>query len=139
MSNKHPNTNSELSDRLYGEHYPDSFLDMPRPIRTTSVATLGDYIEHLREVDNQSNQCDKPCIACQPSESDKPNGHACIANSNINCNCTDSSRCSELGSDPDNINDLADKINCIGNPYPERNTEVRHQDYTPCVVVGAVF
>ena len=48
-------------------------------------------------------------------------------------------RCSELGNDPDNVTDLADKINCIGNPYPERNTKVERKDATPCVVVGAVF
>jgi len=94
--------------------------------------------QHLREISNQSNQYDKPCIACQPSEPHKFN-HPCIANSNINCDCIDHSRCSELGSDPDNISDLADKINCIGNPYPQRNTEVRHQEHTPSVVVGAIF
>ena len=132
MPNSKPNPNSELSDRLYGEHYPDSFLDLPRPIRSTSMATLGDYIEHLREVDNKSYECNKPCIACKPSES---GNHACVANPNINCNCTNVSRCAELGNDPDNATDLADKINCIGNPYPK----VERKDNTPCVVVGAIF
>jgi len=72
MPNSKPNPNPELSDGLYRLDHPDSDIFLPRPIRTSSVATLGDYIQHLREVDNQSNQCDKPCIACQPSESNKP-------------------------------------------------------------------
>jgi hypothetical protein len=87
--------------------------------------------EYLHKVSNQSNECIKPCIACQPTES---SGHPCIANAHINCNCTDYSGCAELGNDPDN---LADKINCIGNPYPQKS--VQHQDNTPCVVVGAIF
>lgn len=142
MPNSKPNPNPELSDGLYRLDHPDSDIFLPRPIRSSSVATLGDYIQQLREVSNESNECEKPCIACQPSESNK-SSHACIANPNINCNCVNVSRCSELGNDPDNITDLADKINCIGNPYPkrntERNTENRNQDHTPCVVVGAIF
>jgi len=98
---------------------------------------MDNITEHLRQIANQSNECDKPCIACQPTQSHECS-HPCIANSHINCNCTDYSGCAELGSDPDN---LADKINCIGNPYPQRNTEVtiHPKDYTPCVVVGAIF
>jgi hypothetical protein len=83
--------------------------------------------EHLQKVSNESNKCVKPCIACQPIES-----HNCIANSHINCNCTDYSGCAELGSDPDN---LADKINCIGNPYPK----VQHYELAPRIIVGAII
>lgn len=131
MQNDNRNSNSSMSDRLYGEHYPDSFLDMPRPIWKSSMANMADNAEHLREICNQSNKCGKSCISNQSCQS-----HPCIANAHITCNCTDYSGCSELGSDPDN---LADKINCIGNPYPQRNSKVEHEDNTPCVVVGAIF
>jgi hypothetical protein len=144
MPNPKPNSNPELSDRLYGEHYPDSFLDMPKSIRTTSVATLGDYIQQLREVSNKSNECDK---SCQSSKS-----HKCVSNPNTNCNCTDNNcaqqpndngwlTCPESGklcSIIDCPNGCkGDSDNYIGNPYP--NTQVERQDYTPCVVVGAIF
>lgn len=96
---------------------------------------MDNHAEHLHKVSNQSDQYSESCIACQPIE---PHGHPCIANAHITCNCTDYSGCAELGSDPDNI---ADKINCIGNPYPQRSAKdtIRHQDHTPCVVVGAIF
>ena len=82
--------------------------------------------EHLHQIANKSNECVKSCIACQSPV------HPCIANANINCNCTDYSGCAELGSDPDN---LADKINCIGNPYPK----VQHNEFTPRIIVGAII
>ena len=99
MSDIKPNANSSMPDRLYGEHYPDSFLDVSKPIWNTSVATLGDYIRHLQEVDNKPN---KPCFACesnQPNESDFQ--HICPNNPILTCNCVDPKYCSELGSDPD--------------------------------------
>ena len=68
MSNKQPTTNSQLPDRLYGEHYPDSFLDVSKPVREPNVATLGDYIRHLQEVDKQSyksHESRKPAVSCK--------------------------------------------------------------------------
>ena len=85
--------------------------------------------EYLQKVSHEPNECVKPCIACQPIE---PSSHPCIANAHINCNCTDYSGCAEIGSDPDN---LADKINCIGNPYPK----VQHYELAPRIVVGAII
>jgi len=81
--------------------------------------------EYLHKVSNQSNECIKPCIACQPIES-----HPCIANAHLNCNCTDYSGCAELGNDPDNLAD-----NCIGNPYPK----VKHFHHAPRIIVGAII
>jgi hypothetical protein len=159
MSNKQSTTNSSMPDRLYGEHYPDSFLDMPRPIRTASVATLGDYIRHLQEVDKQSDQSS---VASQPIESCFE--HICPNNPILTCNCTDPKFCAELGNDPDNTgNDngnrvcpdsgklchtntcpneclgdkdgFADNINYTGIPYPKGKNAVSGW---PCVVVGAV-
>jgi hypothetical protein len=147
-----------MPDRLYGEHYPDSFLDVPRPVRTTRVATLGDYIRHLQEVDKQSNQ---PCVACEPAESNFD--HICPNNPILTCNCSDPNACAELGNDPDNANgnkrcpdsglicnDRVCPNECLGDkdgfsdnldytgipvPAPKREAAVRGW---PCVVVGAI-
>ena len=92
-----------MRDRLYGEHYPDSFLDVPRPIREPSMATLGDYIQHLREVDNQSYKCDEssqPCIACEPNKRGESGfQHICPNNPILNCNCSDPKFCAEQPND----------------------------------------
>jgi hypothetical protein len=140
MPSKQPTTNAQLPDRLYGEHYPDSFLDLSRPIREPNVATLGDYIRHLQEVDKQSNQS---CVACVAPESNF--SHICPNNPILTCNCTDPKYCAELGSDPDrqyrdpadtNNDGFADNIDYTGIPIPtQRKDAVRGW---PCVVVGAI-
>jgi hypothetical protein len=142
MSNKQPTTNSELPDRLYGEHYPDSFLDMPRSVRESNVATLGDYIRHLQEVDKQPDQ---PCIACEPSKSNESTfDHICPNNPILTCNCTDPKFCAELGNDPDRQHrdipeqdGFADNIDYTGIPIPTTQREDAISGW-PCVVVGAV-
>ena len=96
MPSKQPTTNSQLPERLYGEHYPDSFLDVSRPVRESNVSTLGDYIRRLQEVGKQS---DKPCVACEPPKSGFE--HICPNNPILTCNCADPNACAELGSDPD--------------------------------------
>jgi hypothetical protein len=134
-----PTTDAQLPDRLYGEHYPDSFLDVSRPVRESNVATLGDYIRHLQEVNKQS---DKPCIACEPLESNF--SHICPNNPILTCNCTDPKFCSELGNDPDRQyrdpadtdNDgFSDNLDYTGIPIPKGKDAVSGW---PCVVVGAV-
>jgi hypothetical protein len=139
MSNKQPTTNAQLPDRLYGEHYPDSFLDMSKPIRESSVATLGDYIRHLQKVDKQSDQ---PCVACEPLESGFD--HICPNNPILTCNCTDPKFCAELGNDPDrqyrdpdtNHDGFSDNLDYTGIPYPAKR-ESKKLGW-PCVVVGAI-
>jgi hypothetical protein len=122
------------------------------------MATLGDYIRHLQEVDKQS---DKPCVACEPIESNFD--HICPNNPILTCNCTDPNACAELGNDPDNIdgnkrcpdsgricNDrvcpneclgdkdgFADNIDYTGIPYPTTKGKDAVSGW-PCVVVGAV-
>jgi hypothetical protein len=99
MQNNDRNANSAMPDRLYGEHYPDSFLDVSRPIRESSVATLGDYIQQLQEINGQPNQS---CFACEPSKSGQTTyDHICPNNPILTCNCADPKYCAELGSDPD--------------------------------------
>lgn len=62
----------------------------------SSVATLGDYIKHLREDGSES---DKPCVACESPESDCDGGHhvAChicfdtgYDSTGYACSCTES-------------------------------------------------
>jgi hypothetical protein len=138
MPNKQSTTDAQLPDRLYGEHYPDSFLDVSKSVRESNVATLGDYIRHLQEVDKQSNQS---CVACVAPESNF--SHICPNNPILTCNCTDPKYCAELGSDPDRQyrdapdNDgFADNIDYTGIPIPaQRKDAVRGW---PCVVVGAI-
>jgi hypothetical protein len=136
-----PTTNSSMPDRLYGEHYPDSFLNVSESVRKPSVATLGDYIQQLQEVNNQS---DKPCFACEPSKPNQSNfDHICPNNPILTCNCTDPKFCAELGNDPDRQyrdtpdNDgFADNIDYTGIPIPSTKGESAISGW-PCVVVGA--
>jgi hypothetical protein len=115
------------------------------------VATLGDYIRHLQEVDKQSNQ---PCVACEPVESSFD--HICPNNPILTCNCTDPNACAELGGDPDgngtsgdsannagnedrcpNHDGFADNIEYTGIPIPSTKGKSKVRGW-PCVVVGAV-
>jgi hypothetical protein len=102
------------------------------------VATLGDYIRHLQEVDKQPDQS---CVACQPVESNF--SHICPNNPILTCNCTDPKYCAELGSDPDrqyrdpdtNKDGFADNIDYTGIPIPKGQSTISGW---PCVVVGAI-
>jgi hypothetical protein len=160
MSNIKPTTNSQLPDRLYGERYPDSFLDMPRSVRESNVATLGDYIRHLQEVDKQSDQS---CVACFSPESKFD--HICPNNPILTCNCTDPKFCAELGNDPDGNNANGNKVcpdsgkvcntavcptECLGDkdgfsdnldytgiPIPTSKGKAAVRGW-PCIVVGAI-
>jgi hypothetical protein len=140
MQNDDRNPNAAMPDRLYGEHYPDSFLDVPRPVRESNVSTLGDYIRHLQEVNQQPDQ---PNVACEPVESNFD--HICPNNPILTCNCTDPKFCAELGNDPDhqyrdpdaNKDGFADNIDYTGIPIPAAKGQSKKLGW-PCVVVGAV-
>jgi hypothetical protein len=159
MQNDDRNPNAPMPDRLYGEHYPDSFLDVPRPVRESNVSTLGDYIRHLQEINQQPDQS---CVACVSPESNFD--HICPNNPILTCNCTDPKFCAELGSNPDNIVDgnkrcpdsglicndrvcpdeclgdkdgFADNIDYTGIPYPSTKGKDAVSGW-PCVVVGAI-
>jgi hypothetical protein len=126
-----------MPDRLYGEHYPDAFLDVSRSVRESNVATLGDYIRHLQEVDKQSDQSN---VTSQPVESSFD--HICPNNPILTCNCADPKFCAELGSDPDrqhrdqdgNKDGFADNIDYTGIPTTKGQSTISGW---PCVVVGA--
>jgi hypothetical protein len=151
MQNNDRNANSSMPDRLYGEHYPDAFLDVSRPVREPNVATLGDYIRHLQEVDKQPDQS---CVACEPLESGFD--HICPNNPILTCNCTDPKFCAELGNDPDrqyrdvpdadkdgnedrcpNHDGFSDNLDYTGIPIPTTKGQSKVSGW-PCVVVGAV-
>jgi hypothetical protein len=150
MPSKQSTTNAQLPDRLYGEHYPDSFLDVSRSVRESSVATLGDYIRHLQEVGKQPDQS---CVACEPGKSSESTyDHICPNNPILTCNCVDPKYCAELGSDPDrNYNDkydgnedrcpnhdgFSDNLDYTGIPIPTSKGKNAVSGW-PCVVVGAV-
>ena len=83
MQNNDRNADAILSDRLYGEHYPDSFLDLPQPIWHSSLRTLGDYIGRLQEVNEQSHQSYVACVPAQPSYADTADCGSADTNSNV--------------------------------------------------------
>ena len=70
MQNNDRNSDATLSDRLYGEHYPDSFLDLPQPIWNSSLRTLGNNARYVQEINQQSHQSYVACVPAQPSYAD---------------------------------------------------------------------
>jgi hypothetical protein len=108
------------------------------------VATLGDYIQQLREVGKQSDQ---PCFACEPSKSDESKfDHICPNNPILTCNCTDPKYCAELGNDPDrqyrdpadtDHDGFSDNLDYTGIPIPAPKGKGAVSGW-PCVVVGAI-
>jgi hypothetical protein len=160
MPSKQSTTNSSMPDRLYGEHYPDSFLDVSESIRKPSVATLGDYIRHLQEKLKQSDKPNQPNQSCkycygigydasgQSCEcTDNPNfQHPCPNNPILTCNCGDPKHCAELGNDPDNQHrdpadadhdGFSDNLDYTGIPIPSTKGKNAVSGW-PCVVVGAI-
>ena len=148
-----------MPDRLYGEHYPDSFLDVSRPVRTTGFWAMGNDARYVQEIGKQPDQ---PCFACEPSKSNESSfEHICPNNPILTCNCADPNACAELGSDPDNGNRIcpdsgklchtdtcpdkclgdkdgfADNIDYTGIPYPSTKGKDEVSGW-PCVVVGAI-
>mgnify|MGYP001763915427 CR=1 FL=1 len=84
MSNINRIPNSLLPDRLYGEHYPDSFLDMPGSIRTTSMGCVDNFDKHLRKVNNKSDKCDISGESDKSSESNK-HSYDCAGSHHAKC------------------------------------------------------
>jgi hypothetical protein len=135
MSNIKSTTNSILPDRLYGEHYPDSFIDMPKSVLTSRYKPVDDNDKHVQKVGSKSDQS---CFACEPSKSSFD--HICPNNPILTCNCADPKFCAELGNDPDrqyrDQDGFADNINYTGIPIPTPKGKNAISGW-PCVVVGA--
>jgi hypothetical protein len=76
MSNINRITNSLLPDRLYGEHYPDSFLDMPGPIRSIDMGRVDNNGKYMCKEHIQPNQSNISTQSSKPnSYSDCAGGH----------------------------------------------------------------
>lgn len=129
--------NSSMPDRLYGEHYPDSFLDMPGPLRATRYSPVDDRDRHVRKDDEQPKQ---PCVACQPNKSKQSCGPTpCLdCTSDTTCVCTTSNE--QPGNKPSsesNNDGFADNIHYAHlDPTIPNGKEVNPSPW-PCVVIGA--
>lgn len=129
-----------VSDGLYRLDHPDSDIFLSRPVRTTSVRTLGDYIRHMQEVGNES---DKSCFACQSEQSCQSND--CSGSHHATCCCTasDEQSCDKsCGKSSDNncTDSFSDNLNYVHPNTINTNTvgtEKISPSPWPCVVVGA--
>lgn len=72
MSSKLTNSNDGLRDGLYRIDHPDSDIFLPGSLWKPSMATLGNNVQYLCEVNDES---DEPYIANQPIKPVKSNGH----------------------------------------------------------------
>ena len=107
MPNKQPNPNAKLSDGIHGVDNTDTNIDMSGPLWESRMVSLGDYIQYMREVSEQSYQSyiasesDKPSKSSQ-SDCDGSN-HAkcdtwcassqCVHGCNRECNCNGEFTC----------------------------------------------
>lgn len=81
MSDKHSDANSLMSGRVHGPDHAAANERMPRSVWQPGVVRrLADYIKHVREVDQQPNEC---AVADQPDQS----SHVCTRNPHRTCNC----------------------------------------------------
>ena len=109
------------------------------------MATLGDYIRHLQEVDKQSNkssESNKPPISCKfcYDIGYDASGQQCTcaeqpSNTDGNKRCPDSGRICNERDCPDEC--LGDKDEFAGIPIPTPQGQSKEFGW-PCVVVGAV-
>jgi len=130
MQNDHRNPKLAMSDGLYRFDHPDSDIFLPRPVRPTSIRTLGDYIGYLRKNDEQSN---KPCFACEPNQSEQSD---CA--SSCDCSGAHHAKCDEQSGSESSAksNDgFADNLQYTNNTSTSSD-KAKVRGY-PCVVVGA--
>ena len=151
MPSNKSNSNSLLPDRLYGEHYPDSFLDMPGPLRTTRYKPMDDNDRHVRQERNQPNQCTKSCEPCKSSEPNQPDCDGSHHANNTNNNC-DRHKCKCFIPCSNTINNDTKQqlIDCAaltskwesdtiqGPPIQLSSKDKDAISGWPCVVIGAI-
>ena len=78
MPDKHSDANAVVCGGVHGQHHPVNDEYMPKSVWQPGVVRrLADYIRHLREVDNESNQCAQPGFT----------RHVCTRNPHRTCNC----------------------------------------------------
>jgi hypothetical protein len=89
MSDKHPDANAVVSGGVHGQQHSVNDEYMPKSVwRPGVVRRLADYIQQLREVDDESN---KRPLARQPrqsAQSEQPSQpHVCTRSPHRTCNC----------------------------------------------------
>ena len=151
VQNNDRTTNSILSDRLYGEHYPDSFLDVSQPLRTTRYGRMDNNDRYVRQEHKQSN---KPNIA-SGTVNHQPDCDGTDYASATDCTPThhttvcvshgDSSRGTQTGStewrkcpDSGKVCSYIDcPAECKGDkPEPSSEAKAKHRWFEPCVIAG---
>ena len=125
-----------MSDGLYRFDHPDSDIFLPRPVRTASVRTLGDYIRHLQEVPEQPDESNKSSESNQP---DFTSDADTIVYTAATCVCTTGNEQSDCESCDQPIDDgFADNIQ-YAHLDPTGTSEGNEPEVRgwPCVVIGA--
>ena len=84
MQPNKPNANTSLSAGVCGSSDADQNLSVSRPLWSTRVVSLGDYIRQLCKVSNQPNKHEQ---RTQSSESNQ--SHVCYHDPNRHCNCAE--------------------------------------------------
>jgi len=89
MSDQHSKSDAIVSSGVHGQHRPVNDEYMPKSIwQPNVVRRLADYIQHVREVDGESNQ---RAVASKSGESTKPKqpgeSHVCPRHPYRTCNC----------------------------------------------------
>jgi hypothetical protein len=140
MSDIKPTTNSSLPDRLYGEHYPDSFIDMPQPLFTSRHKLMDDNGKYVRE---ERQQSDQPIITSQSvgtcSGSYTPSATASsTATTSPSGSTTNRQYRDPADPDQDGFADNIEYTNIEGPPLPANTIGKDEVSSWPCVVVGAV-
>jgi len=90
MPDKHSDTNTVVSGGIHGQHHSVNDEYVPKSVWQSGVVRrLADYIRHVREVDDQSNQ---RVVSNKPGESTQSQQpgftrHVCARNPHRTCNC----------------------------------------------------
>lgn len=162
MPNKQPNPNAKLSDGIHGRDNTESDIDMSGPVWESRMVSLGDYIQHMREVAQQSYQsyiASESGKSSQSSESDCDGSqHAkcdtwcasskCIHGCNRECNCNGNCACIDDEQLPNSIdenrnkdrNDFYTSFDVQGIPIPVfgEKGQFKYRWAKPSAVIGAV-
>lgn len=84
LPDKRPDANASVPVRIHRTCDSAANEHMPKSIWQSGVVKrLGDYIKHLREVDQQPDQPNEPCQSAEP----KQFGNVCARNPHRTCNC----------------------------------------------------
>lgn len=84
LPDQRPDADASVSDGVYRAGNAAANEHMPKSIWQPGVVQrLGDYIKHLREVDQQPDQPHKSCQSAEPKQS----SHGCPRHHERTCNC----------------------------------------------------